>query len=269
MYLRPRLAMKRAVLYYFFEHKQGTVAYRNASLASCPLRPEPDKRIVLIGDSNTITSYMPRSQRVDGLLEARLAENRPGLKIDVENAGLGGESVRGLLTRKRYERDILTLGRADIFVICYAGNDANAYGPEEFEKQQRELIRRLRQDFPAARIILQTTGYYDFPAHYAIDYNARMQPYTEVTRRLARIGPAGGGADGLVDVCAIMQARVERGDWDFRYRCHPQWKLTLDSRLDGELGKDASFYTNPHYNPRGTRLIADAIHDLTTAKGWA
>jgi lysophospholipase L1-like esterase len=268
MYLRPRLPIKRLVIYYFFEHKDGLVAYRNARIAPCELPPEPDCRIVLVGDSNTITSYLPPSQRVDGVLQRRLAAGFPGKRIEVENAGLGGESIKELLTRKRYERDLQTLGRADVFVISYAGNDANAYGPDEFERQQRELVRRLRTDFPAAKIILETTGYFDHPAHYTIDYNARMQPYTEATRRIAADGSDGGGADALLDIYQTMQQRTAAGDWDFRYRVHPQWKLTLDARYDAELGQSPAYYTNPHYNPRGTRLIADAIHDLVMQRGW-
>ena len=179
MYLRPRLPIKRLVIYYFFEHKDGLVAFRNASITPCQLPSEPDRRIVLVGDSNTITSYLHRSQRIDGVLQHRLTATYPGKRIEVENSGVGGESLKGLLSRKRYERDLQTLSRADVFVICYAGNDANAYGPDEFERQQRELIRRLRTDFPAAKIIVETTGHFDYPAHYSIDYNA---PHAAVYR---------------------------------------------------------------------------------------
>lgn len=72
-----------------------------------------------------------------------------------------------------------------------------------------------------------------------------MQPYTQATRRIAADGPA----DALLDICQSMQERVAQGDWDFRYRVHPQWKLTLDSRHDAQLGQSAAYYTNPHYNP--------------------
>ena len=65
-----------------------------------------------------------------------------------------------------------------------------------------------------------------------------------------------------------MQQRTAAGDWDFRYRAHPQWKLTLDARHDAQLGQSPAYYTNPHYNPRGTRLIADAVYDLVVERGW-
>ncbi|MFB3892534.1 MAG: hypothetical protein ACE15C_10985 [Phycisphaerae bacterium] len=79
---------------------------------------------------------------------------------------------------------------------------------------------------------------------------------------------SGGGADALLDVFELMRRRVAAGDWDFRYRAHPQWKLTLDGRHDATLGTSPAYYTNPHYNPRGTKLIADVLHEMILSRGW-
>jgi acyl-CoA thioesterase-1 len=188
------------------------------------------------------------------------------LRIEVENAGLGGETAKALLARKRYERDLLTLGRADVFVISYAGNDVRSYGPAEYEGYLRDMIARLRSDFPEARIVLQTAGYYDYPEHYAFDQNSRQAGHMEVVRKLAAAGP--GGADALLDFYEITERLARGGDWDIRYRSHPQWKLVLDGRYDAELGGSAEYFSNPHYNRRGTGLIAEALDQLLAVEGW-
>jgi len=55
-YIRPRIGVTKIQINYFTEHKRGKVAFRNLVLEECPPRPEPDRRIVALGDSNTITS---------------------------------------------------------------------------------------------------------------------------------------------------------------------------------------------------------------------
>jgi hypothetical protein len=256
LYLRPRLATKRICINYFFEHKAGRVAYRNALMEPVAARPEPDRRIVLLGDSNVLTSHLAQRDHVATLLQQRLAAARPDLKIEVENEGCNGESIKTLLERKRYERDILTLGNIHVAFIRYGYNDRKIYGAPEFERLQRELIRRLRADFPAIKIVLETGTFIDYPAHYNLDINPLMAPYHETTRRMAT------DVDGLVDVYARMQQETANGNWDFRYRNHPQWKLVLDGRFDAEHAFAPEYYSNPHHTLPCNRLIAQAEYDV-------
>ncbi len=262
-YIRPRLPARKIQIDYFFEHKHGAVEYRDLVLAEAPPRPEPDRRVVLMGDSNVITYYLRPADRVDAFLSDSLARSHPGIDIDVENCALGGDAIRNLLDSKRYERDLLTLGRADVAFIRYGLNDMNRYGPEVFESLLRELVSRLRSDFPAIKIVLETSTFFDYPAHNTSDTNARSKPYFDVTRRLgAEI------ADGLLDIWDLMRLATERGEWDLRYRVHPMGKLILDGRFDAEFDFAPSFYSNPHHTPPANRLIAEAEHELLLKEGW-
>lgn len=262
-YIRPRLPALKIQVDYFFEHKRGAVDYWDLVITEAPPRPEPDRRVALLGDSNVITYYLHPSDRVDAFLQASLADSHPGVSIEVENCALGGDAVRNLLDSKRYERDLLTLGRIDVAFIRYGLNDMNRYDPATFESLQRELVSRLRSDFPGIRIVLETSTFIDFPAHNTSDTNARSKPYFEVTRRLgAEI------ADGLVDVWEIMRLETERGNWDLRYRSHPLGKLILDGRFDAEFDFAPSFYSNPHHTPPANRLVAAAEHEMLVKEGW-
>ena len=262
LYLRPRLPLKRITVTYFFEHKAGRVAYRDVRIEPVPARPEPERRILLLGDSNVITSYLDPAVRVEACLQALLAATVPGLLIEVENGGRSGESFQTLLEQKRYERDVLTLGCVDIAFLRYGANDRKIYGAAEFARLQREVIRRLRADFPGIRIVLETGTFLDYPAHYNTDVNAAMAPYHEATRALAP------EADAVLDVYELMKRATAGGNWDLRYRSHPQWKLILDGRFDAEHNFAPDYYSNPHHTPPCNRLIARAEHDLIVSKKW-
>jgi len=211
--------------------------------------------VVLLGASNIITSYLAPEDRLDALLGDKLKEARPELDIDVENAGVGGDTVKRFLETRRYERDLLTLDRIDLIFISYGGNDSNRYDIETFERLHRELIGRLRRDFPGITIVLHPGTYVDFPRHYDRDLNAQLKPYYDVLRELAR------EADGVLDIPEILRREAEKGNWDLHYRNNPVGKLILDDRFDEGRQDDPRWFSNIHHTPNANRVIAQAECD--------
>jgi len=251
-YYRRRLPIVKMQVDYFFEHKKGRVGYRNFRIDEAPRRPEPDRRVVLLGDSNVITSYLAPKDRVDAMLGAALAKTYPSLRVEVENAGRGGDAVKPFLETRRYERDLLTLGRIDVIFVCFGGNDRSRYDVKTFVAFQRRLLRRLREDFPGIRVVLETGVYVDYPRHFDRDRNREMKPYWDAVRSLADT------ADGVLDIWDVTRRETKRGNWDLRYRQTPMGKLILNRRFDRGHENDPSWFSNIHHTPNANRIIAEA-----------
>ena len=256
---RPRLPIWKFQVNYFFEHKKGAVAYRNFRIDECPPRGEPDRRVVVCGDSNCITSYLPPADRVDAVLAGLLAKDYPSLRVEVENAGHNADTVKRLIDSRRYERDLLTLGRIDVIFIRLGINDRGSYGVNVFVKYHRELICRLRKDFPRAKIVLETGTYVDYPKHSDRDWNRDLKPYYDALRGL------GGKVDGVLDVWDAMRRETLRGHWDLRHRQTPYGKLVLGPRDDRGHENDPKWFSNIHHNPAGVRVVAAAERDFIVA----
>jgi lysophospholipase L1-like esterase len=116
-------------------------------------------RILLLGDSTTEAKFpkllAPDEPQFEDTLRILLALE-PGMPpSDVINLGLSGEYVRRLLDSGRYDKEVSTQPPADYIFIRYGLNDRAKR--EEFAKNFpadfKELIARLRQDQPAARLI--------------------------------------------------------------------------------------------------------------------
>ena len=77
---------------------------------------------------------------------------------DVYNEGVSGEYIRRLLDSGRYDKDIATKPKADYIFIRYGLNDASKREKfaENFPKDFRELLGRLKQDHPDAVLIAMT-----------------------------------------------------------------------------------------------------------------
>jgi len=121
-----------------------------------PSRPAPDELVIAhIGDSITITSYLPFSQRVDAQLDRRIRKAFPALKTRQVNLGADGEWVRELFETPRYEKAIRGQNqRIDIAVIRYGGNDSRKYPAADFKKHLAALCDALQKDYPAVKIVL-------------------------------------------------------------------------------------------------------------------
>ena len=119
-------------------------------------------KILLLGDSTTIGSVCrqvePDGPHHEDVIRLRLAAEKDLPPAEVINQGRDGEFIHGLLSSGRYDKEIATLGSVDYVLIRYGLNDvAKREGFEvNFPKDYRELIGRLRRDFPRATIVPMT-----------------------------------------------------------------------------------------------------------------
>ena len=209
--------------------------------------------ILMLGDCTLATSYLPSRLKNETRLAEALEQRFPGEQIKVVNEGLDGEAVSGFL--RRYQRTMARYLEPDYLFLRYGVNDRRSDGISGFRGNIASLIERLRTDYPRTRLLLETGMYVDYPAHYAWDRNAKMQPVYDAIRSL-------GAAYGLpiVDIYERMKAETERGNWDLRVRGYG----VVDDHIpvfgagqDHLHGHDVRWYTNIHPNPRGIEVIAD------------
>lgn len=149
-------------------------------------------RIIAMGDSIT-RGARPRvtpQQTFPALTQAALRE--AGVRAQVHNVGIGSE--RTDLALERLERDVISQ-RPDIVTVMYGTNDswvdkgktASRLSEEDFGKNLREIVRRLR----AAKIgvVLMTEpkfGEKNPRNGLDEDPNRRLAAYMELTRKIAR-----------------------------------------------------------------------------------
>lgn len=219
--------------------------------------PAPEKiTIVHFGDSTVITSYLPAEQRVDTVLEARLAECYSAQKIEAWNAGQDGDFIRQFLDSGRYEKDVRSKHpRIDIALIRYGQNDLKRFSVEEFEKHLNELCDRLETDYPGISILLETNTYY---AVEKLRYlNKRFDPYWETVRQVSRKRNL-----PLVDVNARRREETDKGNWDFNVRNQVLSRgrfggLVVDDSKDHLMKDEPTWYSDGHPNFRGVQITAD------------
>ncbi|MBA3709020.1 MAG: SGNH/GDSL hydrolase family protein [Planctomycetes bacterium] len=175
----------------------GEYAFRSLSLIELgSSKPDP-KHLVLahLGDSITITSYLPFSKRVDALLAPMLAKAFPKRDIRQMNLATDGESIAELFDTKRYEKVIKSnYQKIDIAVIRYGANDSRAFPPAEFKKKVVLLCEALEKDYPGIRIVLGTGPWVKDSADINKQYGGHWQvlrdvaaerkyPLAEITKR--------------------------------------------------------------------------------------
>jgi len=223
---------------------------------------------VHFGDSTCRTSYLPEADRIDVVLNARLAEHYRGQRIVSRNVCEDGDTIARftrprrwlhLLPRpSRYATDVVAaIPRIDVALVRYGQNDMKVVTPTTFERQVEGLCDRLLADYPGVHVVLETNTWMD-PAHggHARD-NANNDVYWERIRRIAdrRGWP-------LVDVAARRRMETAAGNWDFyiRSRVLSQSRfghLIVDGSHDGEMAGVKWWYGNRHPNPNAVRVTAD------------
>lgn len=216
-------------------------------LASTPIQ------ILMLGDCTLATSYLPAHLKNETVLRHTLSQAYPHEPINVTNEGLDGESVAGFL--RRYRRTFARLPRPDYVFIRFGVQDRRKYGVEGFRERLTEICDRLRHDFPAARIVLETGIYVDYPLHYEFDRNAVLQPLYDVIREVGQRHKL-----PVVDIYQRMKRETEQGNWDLRVRGYgvvDEEIPVLGAGLDPLHGHDVRWFTNIHPNPAGIRVIAD------------
>ena len=209
--------------------------------------------LLMIGDCTLATTYLPHRYKNETVLQSLLAAAYPADDCVVTNEGLEGESVAQFL--RRYDRTFRRNERPDYVLVRYGVNDRKLYGVDGFREQLNTLCRRLRSDFPEARLVLETGMYVDYPAHYEFDRNPLLQPIYDVVRELGqRYGAP------VVDIYQRMRRETERGNWDLRVRGYgvvDDEIPVLGAGQDHLHSGDVRWWTNIHPNPAGVAVIAD------------
>ncbi|HET9426144.1 MAG TPA: arylesterase [Gemmatimonadaceae bacterium] len=162
------------------------VARETTAIAATPSAPAPrDRRIIVFaGTSLTAGLGLDPDSAYPSLLQRRI--DSAGLDFEAINAGVSGETTAGLLQRL----DWLLRGTFDVFVIESGANDGlRGVSVEAIEANLREIIRRVREARPGAKIMLVQmealpnygrsygTAFHDLYVRVARDMNVVLLPF--------------------------------------------------------------------------------------------
>lgn len=227
-------------------------------------------QILLIGDSTTEASIpkklAPDEPQFEDHVRILLATEPDLPPTDVYNEGVSGEYIRRLLDSGRYDKYIATKPKADYIFIRYGLNDAakRENFAENFPKDFRELLGRLKQDHPDAVIIAMT----------AIPYST-VNNHAEINELITRI--AAEEKLPLFDIVPRYLAELEKGPDMLNYRRYALSKVpeelrplatpylqpgedpqivVLDNRLDAFFGHLPGWYSDRHPTLAGYNVIA-------------
>jgi lysophospholipase L1-like esterase len=234
--------------------------------------PKPEKvRILLLGDSTVVGSVCrnlaPKADHLEDVVRKLLAAEKDLPLTEVINQGRDGEFIRGLLAG-RYAKDIAKLGRIDVVVVRYGLNDLGQSKDfaMTFPKEYRELIARLRADYPKALILIETT----------IPYlgEAKDQQINDRVREVAKSEKV-----DLIDTHARYAAELlKQGKNSLNYRratvkavperlhallpesAHKSgYLMILDNSLDAHLADLPGWFNDRHPNLAGYHVIGDEL----------
>lgn len=228
-------------------------------------------QIILLGDSTTEAiipkKIAPDEPQFEDMVRIRLAAEAGLPPADVYNEGVSGEFIRRLIDSGRYDKAIPTKPQADYIFIRYGINDVvrREGFTENFPKDYRELLARLRKDHPRAMLVPMTT----------IPYSAE-NTHGEINALIARI--AAEEKLTLFDIAPRYLAELKKGPDMLNYRRYPLAKVpenlrplatpyvqqegndpkivVLDNRLDGLFGHLPGWAGDRHPNNAGYAVIA-------------
>lgn len=225
-------------------------------------------QIVLLGDSTTIGSVCRATHRdgphLEDVIRLLLATDKDLPPTNVINQGRDGEFIHGLLTGGRYDRDIAKLPGIDYVFIRYGLNDNSKREDfaNNFPKDFRELIARLRKDFPQAKIFPTTIIPYLTP-----EADARINGLIKQVAEDEKLP--------LFDVYTRYQAELNHGPNMLNYRRyaldripeqHREWVkpfvqggsvVVMDNRLDAHFRDLPGWFGDRHPNLAGYHVIGD------------
>ena len=224
-------------------------------------------QVLLLGDSTTIGSVCrrtePQSADLEDVIRELLAAEKDLPPVNVINLGRDGEFIHGLLTG-RYERDVAKQVGVDYIFIRYGLNDLSKREnfAENCPNDYRELIARLRKDFPTAVLVPSTTIPYLSPE--------KDEQLLDAIRQVGKSANL-----PVFDVYTRYAAELEKGSNMLNYRRFPHEKIpephrewtkrylqsgsvvVMDNRLDAHFGHLEGWYSDRHPSPAGYHVIGD------------
>lgn len=227
-------------------------------------------KILLLGDSTTEASIpkklAPDEPQLEDMTRILLASEPDLPPADVINLGQSGEYIRRLIDSGRYDKDVKPQATADYIFIRYGINDVarREKFAENFPKDYRELLGRLRADFPKAMLIPMTTIPYS-PTNQHGDINALIAKIAAEEKLT------------LFDIAPRYLAELKKGPDMLNYRrfslakipenlralatpyVHPDTEpqvVVLDNRLDAYFGHLPGWTSDRHPNLAGYNVIA-------------
>ena len=248
-------------------------------------------QIVLLGDSTTEGSIprkvAPQGPHLENVIEQLLAAEGDLPPCKVINLGLSGEFIRRLIDSGRYDKVASKLPGVDYVFIRYGPNDVAKRDDfdNNYPKDFRELIARLRHDHPAATLIPMTA----IPLNTDLDADApNAKRMNDLVRQVAAEEKL-----TLFDIYPRYAQEQAKGPNMLNYRRFPLGKIpakfhdfvkpfvmpgrnppgvqadpaiaerngpmvvVLDNRLDAHFGDLPGWFGDRHPNLAGYHVIGD------------
>ena len=225
-------------------------------------------RILLLGDSTTEGSVprrlQPEGPHFEEVIQRLLAAESGLPPCEVINSSLSGEYIRRLFDGGRYDRDVADLPGIDYIFIRYGLNDRAKLEnfAESFPKDFHELLARLRQDHPQARLIPMTV--------IPFSGEAASKEINDLVHQVARDEKL-----AVFDIYPRYAAELEKGFNMLNYRRYSLEKIPeeyhewmeprvhsgkveiMDNEFDALFGHLPGWYGDRHPNLAGYNVIAD------------
>ena len=231
------------------------------------LKTDDKVRILLIGDSTTIGGKGIFETTIEDIIN----KNFETPSVEVINSALGGETAFSVVESGRYDKDIKPLDKIDYIFVRYGINDSFKRKPveENFPKDYKNLIAKLRSDFPSAKIILTTIiPFFKNEDDSIIINNMVKQLAEEEKLELFDVYPEYKkalkmhGANSMnVRFYPLSDIPEDYKEVAIPYSSYVQWKekdmvRVLTTELDPIFGNLEGWYNDRHPNPMGYRLLA-------------
>lgn len=225
-------------------------------------------QILLLGDSTTEGSIprelKPAGPHLEKILEQLLAVEPDLPPCHVINSSLSGEYIRRLFDSGRYHRDAAKLPGLDYIFIRYGLNDRarRENFPVNFPKDSHELLNRLREDHPQAKLIPMTV------IPFANEEASEI--INDLVRQVADKEEL-----PVFDIYPRYAAELKKGHNMLNYRRYPYANvperfhelvkpfvsgssvLVMANELDAILGHLPGWYSDRHPNLAGYNVVAD------------
>jgi lysophospholipase L1-like esterase len=240
------------------------------SVASKVVRAEHDGKlqVLLLGDSTTIGSIcrkvQPFGPHLEDVIRLLLAAEKDLLPTNVINQGRDGEFIHGLISGGRYERDIATLPGIDYVFVRYGLNDQSKREDftQNFPQDFRNLLARLRHDFPRATLVPTSIIPY-LSSEKDAQINTLIQQVADEEKL------------PYFDLYSRYQAELSHGANMLNYRRFPlenipepqrSWLqpfvmsgavVMMDNRLDAHFRELPGWFGDRHPNLAGYHVIGD------------